>query len=614
MSSKAFNNVIKLNDIIDVKDYGAAGDGVSDDTLAIQAAINAANGREILLGKQHLISNTLAANSGIFLTGRNTTIVLNDATVPALKVFPEIVSRTTISAQSTAAIAGTTYVTTFTVSSAANITTGTICKVFSQDSASWDATVWRSETFCVLKVSGTTVFADRILYHTYTTSPELAVLSAEQVSLKGVRFTASADPHNASVVNRYLSAVEILGAVNPQVDASFENTWGGGVFLYGCFGGRVVANVRSLPDIPAAGAFGYGVAIYGGGFGTQVSVRGSGCRHAVTGESFKSVSAPSYSTSDSIMRYGAACDVTVQDSFINGNFGNAAFDTHASCINWRFVNCHTTQSTPGPNLSYSERSCGFQNRGFGTTIMSSSVIGCEHGIKELSTSTDFSSVLQPTQSASPPTHKPSRTVISSARISECEYAIKSTDGTSVVGTFVCTDLTVDNCSFVLLQGTADVKCTFTDSVFLSCLVGFRTKQDSSSTAFDVRYVNCTIDYEAVSPAAWVSAVANGPTKTTAGTVSLSNVYAIGALNVARWQSSDSSGTLTLNIDGLTASGTITLSGTGTIAINRREILTGTASPSGVVTPPYFGVLFFDTAGENFYLSTGTTNTKWKIIT
>jgi len=63
----------KLNDIINVKDFGAVGNGTTDDTTAIQAAINAANtaggGSVYFEAKDYLISNAITLYSGISLIG-----------------------------------------------------------------------------------------------------------------------------------------------------------------------------------------------------------------------------------------------------------------------------------------------------------------------------------------------------------------------------------------------------------------------------------------------------------------------------------------------------------------------------------------------------------------
>ena len=61
----------KLQDMVSVKDFGAVGDGVADDTAAIQASIDAGEGRTVLIPKgTYLISSTLNISvSGVNLIG-----------------------------------------------------------------------------------------------------------------------------------------------------------------------------------------------------------------------------------------------------------------------------------------------------------------------------------------------------------------------------------------------------------------------------------------------------------------------------------------------------------------------------------------------------------------
>lgn len=45
-------------------DFGAVGNGVTDDTAAIQAAVNAAAGEIVTLGARHLITKTIILPAG----------------------------------------------------------------------------------------------------------------------------------------------------------------------------------------------------------------------------------------------------------------------------------------------------------------------------------------------------------------------------------------------------------------------------------------------------------------------------------------------------------------------------------------------------------------------
>lgn len=60
----------KLRDVVSVKDFGAVGDGVTDDTTFLQAAITAAEGKTLLLPKgTYIVSNTLTLPSNTDIVG-----------------------------------------------------------------------------------------------------------------------------------------------------------------------------------------------------------------------------------------------------------------------------------------------------------------------------------------------------------------------------------------------------------------------------------------------------------------------------------------------------------------------------------------------------------------
>jgi hypothetical protein len=65
--SKALKNKVKLNDVVSVKDFGAVGDGVADDTAAIQAAINSGAAKIYLPAGTYKITAALSVTTSAVL-------------------------------------------------------------------------------------------------------------------------------------------------------------------------------------------------------------------------------------------------------------------------------------------------------------------------------------------------------------------------------------------------------------------------------------------------------------------------------------------------------------------------------------------------------------------
>lgn len=84
--SKALKNKVKLNDIVSVTDFGAVGDGVTDDTAAIQAAINS-GAKKIVFPLGAYKTGALTLQSWTQLVGETMPLGVGSGNGPVRLVF-----------------------------------------------------------------------------------------------------------------------------------------------------------------------------------------------------------------------------------------------------------------------------------------------------------------------------------------------------------------------------------------------------------------------------------------------------------------------------------------------------------------------------------------------
>lgn len=349
----ATNVQSKLREFVSVKDFGAVGDGVADDTAAIQAAINAATGKKLFfpVGTYRLTAGlTVSSAVGLVLDpsatldysgvaagtslGQRIAVTFSGAVGSDFDVTANIAARaTTISLASTTGLAANDWILVRSNDPYApggdpsQGTLGHIARVRTVNSGT-QITTWEPSPFAYTESLNLRITKVTMLEGASIEGGRILCGGVGSVH-SGVRFNYCDTPmcRGVSVDGAEDSGVSFANCVAPQV--------------HNC------DVVRSTSPGGAVGNTGYAIAVYGGVGGNASGNRLYNSRHAIAGGGFSGVVSLGFEfIGNDVSACGFASALTW------------AVDCHEPCYNWKFIGntisgCHGGAVLRGPGTVFS---------------------------------------------------------------------------------------------------------------------------------------------------------------------------------------------------------------------------------------------------------------------
>ena len=275
----------KLRDVVSVKDFGAVGDGVADDTAAINAALASGAKRVYLPAGTYKVGATLAVPANVSMCGDGPAATVIDgsaATYANLTAGVHINASggnwTALPALSSNPVAGAS---SLVFVSAPSVARGDIVVIYNPSNGSWSnfRTYYREgEMQRVAGVSGSTVTTQGSLFHGYTAANVNAYVMSSPTT---ATFSGFALNGLASTANPVIGLQITRGTDCCISNIRVTNCSYSGIELVQCYGASVT---DCFVQEDAASSFGgdYGLVVSNS---TNVSVSGGyyyAARHGIT--------------------------------------------------------------------------------------------------------------------------------------------------------------------------------------------------------------------------------------------------------------------------------------------------------------------------------------------